>query len=92
MFRALGVDCRVEERTNRGRIDTVVETNRYVYVFEFKAGKSSDVAMKQINDKGYADRWLGGRRRVYKVGVAFDRVVRNIAEWQCEVLEVGERG
>ncbi|MCL2823119.1 MAG: ATP-binding protein [Polyangiaceae bacterium] len=92
IFKALGVDCRSEVSTNRGRIDTVVETANYVYVFEFKVGRSSNAAMKQINDKGYANQWLGGSRRVFKVGVAFDREVRNIVEWQCEVVEAGEWG
>jgi len=90
MLRTLGVDCEAEVSTVCGRVDAVIETAEYVYVIEFKLGESSDAAMGQINDKGYANKWLGGSRRVYKVGVAFDRVVRNIVEWQCEVVEAGE--
>jgi len=87
VFSSLGRKCSVEKQTVRGRIDLTVETASFNYCFEFKLDKSSDEAMRQINEKGYADKWLGRPQTVIKVGVAFGHEERNIVEWQCEVVE-----
>ena len=42
-----------EVRSAAGRADAVVETDDAVYVFEFKLDGSANVALKQIDDKGY---------------------------------------
>jgi Holliday junction resolvase-like predicted endonuclease len=42
-----------EARTSIGRIDAVAQTEKYVYIFEFKLNRSADEALKQIHDKEY---------------------------------------
>ena len=61
----------VEKETSQGRIDCVLECPDYVYVFEFKLNSTAEVALKQIDDKGYALPYAADKRKVYKVGISF---------------------
>ena len=61
-----------------GYADAVIETPGAVYVFEFKDRKSAKAAIRQIRDRGYADKWIGGPRPVTLVGINFNPKKRNI--------------
>ena len=43
-----------EKVQSRGRVDCIVETPEYVYIFEFKLDGSAEEALRQIEEKGYA--------------------------------------
>ena len=73
------VSCEV--KTARGRIDVVVETSKFVYVLEFKVRGTSEEAIRQIDEKGYADRFASDPRKVFKIGCAFDWEKRNLGQW-----------
>jgi hypothetical protein len=62
----------------RGYADAVVETPDNVFVFEFKYRRNAKAAIKQIKDRNYAAKWLGGPRPVTLVGINFNPKVRNI--------------
>ena len=79
IFKLLGQDARAEYATSDGRIDLVVETIRFIYLFEFKLDKSAEEAMAQIEEKGYAAPFALGRQAVVKLGVNFSSKTRNIA-------------
>ena len=70
-----------EVKTARGRIDAVVETPKFVYVFEFKLHGTSEEALAQINENGYADRFASDPRKLFKIGCAFDWEKRNLGQW-----------
>jgi hypothetical protein len=80
----LGVDVRGEVRTNRGRIDLVVEVGDVVWVIEAKMRGSSREALRQIEDRGYVERYVGKGKRVKKIGIVFDVGERNVKEWEVE--------
>ncbi|MGM9697879.1 MAG: ATP-binding protein [Prevotella sp.] len=61
----------VEKETSQGRIDCVLECPNYVYIFEFKLNSTAEVALKQIEKKGYALPYASEKRKVYKVGISF---------------------
>ncbi|MDR3171423.1 MAG: ATP-binding protein [Treponema sp.] len=82
VFTMLGMKCRSEVRIADGRIDTLVETNSFVYCFEFKLDGTAAQALKQINDKDYLLPWQGSGKKLFKVGVNFDHEKRNIGEWE----------
>jgi len=82
VFKVLGFDCRVEMCTSKGRIDVLLETQEFVYCFEFKLDKSADAGLAQIDKKEYTLQWTVGSKTVYKVGVGFSSADRNIAEWK----------
>ena len=79
IFKLLGQDARAEYATSDGRIDLVVETPRFIYLFEFKLDRSAEAALAQIEEKGYAAPFAQGRRAVVKLGVNFSSKTRNIA-------------
>ena len=81
VFRLVGLYTQVEYHTNRGRIDLVLKTDRYIYVMEFKLDGTADEALRQIEEKGYAEPFAHDGRRVIKVGVNFSSSVRNIERW-----------
>ena len=61
----------VEKETSQGRIDCVLECPDFVYIFEFKLNSTAEVAVRQIEEKGYAQPYAADKRRIYKVGISF---------------------
>lgn len=82
VFEILGEYVICEQHTARGRSDCVVETQDYIYLFEFKVDKSADAALKQIDDKDYAGRYKASGKHIIKIGVDFSSSQRNIDEWK----------
>ena len=87
-FAALGLDIRVEETTNHGRIDMAVEFAGAVWLFEFKVVElvPEGRALQQIRERGYADKYRGRGQPVHLVGVEFSRDLRNIVGFETETL------
>ena len=77
-FTMLGANPAPEFPSARGYADAVVERPQSVYVFEFKYDESSEAAIRQIRERGYADKWIGGERPVTLVGINFNPKKRNI--------------
>ena len=88
-FTMLGANPAPEFPSARGYADAVVEQPSAVYVFEFKYNESSEAAIRQIRERGYADKWIGGERPVTLVGINFNPKKRNIdmpiIEKECKV-------
>ena len=82
----MGVKVFVERHTNRGRIDAVIETKKYVFIIEFKL-EDAKSAIKQLKEKKYYEQYLNDKRTVYNVGIAFDRKERNIKEYIIKTIE-----
>jgi hypothetical protein len=87
-FAALGLDIRLEDPTNQGRIDMTVMFNGHVFLFEFKvvelnpAGK----ALQQIKDKHYADKYRDRGEPIHLIGVEFSKASKNIVGFEVETL------
>ncbi|MBO7565839.1 MAG: ATP-binding protein [Bacteroidales bacterium] len=84
IFKLLGFYSEVERRTSDGRMDAVVKTPLYIYVFEFKVDKTAKEALDQINSKEYEIPFSIDGRRLYKIGVSFSSETRKVAEWVKE--------
>ena len=84
VFKLAGFYVKVEYHTSQGRIDLVVQTDKYIYVMEFKLEGSAEEALKQINDKQYALPFEADSRKLFKIGVNFSNVTRNIERWIIE--------
>ena len=76
----LGAKVAAEEGSARGYADAIIETRKFVWVFEFKFNKSAKAVVRQIREKGYADQYKGDRRPVTLVGINFRTAKRNIDE------------
>ena len=77
----LGAKVAVEDRTNDGRIDAVIETDDTLYIFEFKVDDSAENALKQIEEKEYFKKYLLKKKPIMLVGVSFNTKERNISQW-----------
>ena len=84
VFTLLGQYVKCESHTSMGRIDCVIETEHFVYIFELKRDGSADAALRQIEDMQYAKPYASDKRKVYKIGVNFDSRTRQLAEWKVE--------
>ena len=84
VFKLAGFYVNVEYHTSRGRIDLVMQTDRYIYIMEFKLDGTAEEALKQIEEKQYALPFATDQRKLFKIGVNFDNSTRNIAGWQVE--------
>jgi len=82
VFTLLGRYVLCEMHTFSGRIDCKVETDNYIYLFEFKRDESADAALKQIEDKSYTLPFIADSRKLYKIGVSFDSEKRILADWK----------
>ena len=85
VFTLLGQFVQCEVHSSRGRADCIVETEQFVYIFEFKMDKPAQEALQQIEDKGYAAPFASGSRQLFKIGVSFDSSQRSLAEWLVNV-------
>jgi hypothetical protein len=72
-----------EIHTNRGRIDEVIETDKYIYIFEFKMNSAQN-ALQQIHEQKYYEMYLNKGKKIVLVGVSFSREERNIGAWIIE--------
>ncbi len=87
IFRLIGLFIEAEARTSIGRIDAVAQTEKYVYIFEFKLNRSSAEALRQIHDKEYYQKYLGSGREIILIGAKFSTKKHNITDWKTEVLK-----
>jgi len=86
-FAALGLDMRLEDATNQGRIDMAVRAHGHTWLFEFKVVElvPEGRALQQLQDRGYADKYRADGP-VHLVGVEFSRQERNITAF--DVLSI----
>ena len=73
-----------ELHSSKGRADTIVVTDKFVYLFEFKIDSDARTALSQINEKDYAGRFKMDGRKLSKIGVNFSSSEKNITEWMVE--------
>ena len=67
IFRLISVyTVYTEKEQSQGRSDCIVETDDYIYIFEFKRDGSADEALAQIEAKGYARPYEADKRKLYK--------------------------
>ena len=86
IFKMMGFYVDVERATSRGRIDIVMKTKDYIYVMELKLDGTADDALRQIEDKGYAEPFRNDQRQLYVIGVNFSSETRGIEEWKIKTL------
>lgn len=81
----MGVDLHSEMQTSKGRIDTVIKTEKFIYIVEFKMGDAKN-ALRQIIEKEYHKPFIHDGRLVVMVGVGFDKKKKEIKTWISESI------
>ena len=84
VFKQVGFYTKVEYHTNDGRIDLVLQTEKFIYIMEFKLNGTAEEALQQINDKRYALPFEADGRKLFKIGINFSEKTRNIEKWVVE--------
>lgn len=78
LFKLLGYQCHTEYKTSRGRIDMLIGTHDYLYIFEFKLDRTAEDAMRQIDTTEYMLPFKFDGRKLIKIGVNFSTENKNI--------------
>ncbi len=82
IFQMLGFYVDVERHTTNGRMDILLQTPQYIYILELKINQSAEVALQQIEDKGYARPFINDNRQLFKIGVNFSTETKLIDDWK----------
>jgi hypothetical protein len=91
-FKMLSNRVNSEVSNFTGSTDVVITTPRFVYIVEIKIDTKVEVALNQIDEKGYAVPYMAGEQAVYKVGVAFSTKEKTLSEWKVVELKGETKG
>ncbi len=89
-FSAIGLDIIGEESSSLGRSDLVLLHDSQVFVLEFKMVQKADVeteamvAIEQIRQGRYADKYRNRREKIHLLAVLFNSEDRNVMAMQVE--------
>ncbi len=72
-----------EKQQSEGRVDCIIETPDYIYIFEFKLDGTAEEALQQIEEKGYARPYEADKRKLYRIGVSFSSETGTVDDWKC---------
>ena len=84
IVKMLGFHIETEVMTIDGRIDAVINTDKYIYVIEFKAGQDAKTAIEQIKEKEYHKKYLADKKPVTLIGINFDIENKKIDDYLIE--------
>ena len=84
LVHAIGLNVKAEYHISNGRIDMIIENKHYIYLFEFKVDKTAATAMKQINEKAYADSFKYDNRKLFKIAINYSTSARMIDDYLIE--------
>lgn len=81
VLKALGFRPHTEEETCMSRIDVMLRTRRFIYIFELKTDGDSRKAIDQIEARGYTLPYADEGRRLIRIGASYDSIRNNIGDW-----------
>ena len=75
-----------EDNTNKGQIDLSVFNQDGVYIVEFKVveDKEEGVALKQIKERRYYEKYMVKYQEIYLIGIEFSKEKKNIVSFEWE--------
>lgn len=78
VFKALGFLPRTEEETCNSRMDIMLRTRRFIYIFELKTDHTSEEAMQQIHEKGYYLPYSSEGKQIILIAANYSSTLNNI--------------
>ena len=82
----MGSFIQVEVSQANGRPDAVVHLEQVIYVLEFKLDEPAEVALAQIQERGYATPYLNQGKTVRAVGLSFSSEQKALDQWLEEEI------
>lgn len=89
-FCALNLTVIAEDTTNHGRIDLTVIQKDKIFIIEFKVvdeNSKRGTALAQIKAKNYQQKYLNVDKKIFLIGMEFDKSERNIVCFDWEQFE-----
>ena len=80
-----------EKQLSEGRADCIIETPKFVYIFEFKLDGTAEEALQQIHDRGYATAYAADTRPLFSIGATFSSKTGTVEGWQAETIQSATR-
>ena len=84
IFKILGIQMHAEVSAQDGRIDAMVETDNYVYLFEFKKDRSPKAALNQIKKQAYEKLFALSKKQIFSIGVGFSAKAKGISNYAID--------
>lgn len=81
-FKLLGFHVEVERHTSHGRMDILMQTSNFIYIIEIKMNQSADIALQQIEERGYAAPFAADPRKLIRIDINFNTRQRTIDDWK----------
>ena len=85
VMKLVGFKIESEILTIDGRIDAVVKSEKAIYIIEFKINQSAEIAIRQINEKRYAEKYASDRRPKILLGINFDTETRRADDFKIVI-------
>ncbi|HLJ31634.1 MAG TPA: AAA family ATPase [Candidatus Babeliales bacterium] len=86
VLKMIGAEIIVEEPTNIGRIDAIIQTKSTYFIIEFKINTTAKKALEQIKTKKYYQAYESMNKSIVLIGIAFDTTTKNISDIEYEQL------
>ncbi len=86
VLKLIGAEIRPEEESNIGRLDAVLETEKKIYIMEFKLGSGQE-ALDQIKEKKYVEKYRIKGKEIVLAGIGFNSEKRNIDNYLLENVD-----
>lgn len=86
-FKALGLNCIIEDHTNIVRIELTLNMREKIYLFEFKMTHHNKSALQQIKTQKYYEKHMQECKPMYLVGMISDLNSKNLAVFEWEKIQ-----
>ena len=85
-FVLLGAYVQSEVNSSNGRCDAILQTDDYIYAFEFKLDKSAEIALQQIEDRGYLLPYAASPKPKIGIGINFSKELKKVESYLSKVF------
>ena len=83
----IGLRPQSEVHTSIGRIDLVLATRNRIFLFEFKFDTEGKIALQQIKDRRYYEKYLDQKKPIILVGASFNYDEKRVTiDWMQEIV------
>jgi hypothetical protein len=86
LFSLLNVYIFSEVHTQQGRADAIIVYEGQIYCLEFKLDQTAQMAIDQIQSKGYTERFKDSGKPIHHIGINFSSEAKAVKEIQWEKL------
>ncbi len=81
-FHAVGLFIQSEVSTSAGRVDCILQNEKYIFIAELKLDQTVETDLNQIRDKRYGAPYLGQDKEVLAVGISFSSETKAVENWE----------